>query len=112
MSYKIKTLQEAEKKLGELKESRKEDVFMIAVPEDDQGQSFAVGFIKKPNRAVLSQVMSLMLSNDVVKGAEVVLHSCWLEGDDRIKEDDQFFFSAINVIDQVISFRQAIIKKK
>lgn len=84
------------------------EVFEISV-EMGEGDT-ATGYIKKPDRKVMGAAMSHFQSNPL-KANEIILNSCWLDGDRRILEDDDAFMAAGVVLEQVIQIRQAEIKK-
>jgi len=87
-----------------------ETVFQLKIPTNDEGTEHAVGYIKKPSRAVMGAAMSVMGKNPL-KANEIILTSCWLEGDDRILKDDDLFLSAGQLLGDVIQVRQGEIKK-
>jgi hypothetical protein len=65
---------------------------------------------RKPSRSVISASMSQQNRNPL--GAkETILRSCFLEGDKRILDDDDFFLSACTVVDEMIEIRMADLKK-
>lgn len=85
-------------------------VIMLKVPLNDEYTDFSYGWIRYPQRADVSIAMT-MTDTDPLKGKEIVLRNSWLEGDDRILNDDELFLSACTVLDTVIGVRQALIKK-
>ena len=79
-------------------------VFRIEVPCDDEGKEVAVAFLKKPNRNVMAAALSFAESNPI-RSNEILLEGCWLEGDERIKTDDDMFLSAQMLLQKLISIR-------
>lgn len=87
------------------------DVFELVVPMDDEGREFAVGYVKKPNRKVLSATISL-IERDPVKATEILMENCWIAGFERIKTDDELFFGASAGMGDLIKVRTGALKKK
>lgn len=83
---------------------------MIKVPTNEEYTEFAYGFIKYPSRVDVSIAMT-MQNSDPLRGKEIVLRNSWLEGDDRLLNDDELFFSTCTAVDDLLSIRQAIVKK-
>lgn len=104
-------LEGAHARLKQLQSGGK-DAYMVAVPLDDTGQHFAVCFIEKPSRPVLSKAVSEIAAGRLLEAAETIFRSCWIEGDQRIMDEDELFMSAATIVQELISFRQAILKKK
>lgn len=83
-------------------------VFEISV-NDDEGNP-VTAYFKKPSRQILSVALSLQ-DRDPLKSKELILRNCWLEGDKRIVDDDDLFISACTVVDEIMHYRKAVIKK-
>lgn len=83
-------------------------IFLIEV-EDDDGNPVK-GWLRNPTRQEAGMVAKLA-GTDPVKSIEVLLNSVWLEGDDRIKTDDDLFFSAMPQLNNVLTIRNAELKK-
>lgn len=64
--------------------------------------------IRKPNRRDLSYVSVV---KDPVKMGETMLNQLWVAGDEEIKKQDDLFFAAVNVMQEVLKIKQAEIKK-
>ena len=67
-------------------------------------------YLKKPNRKVLGLATSLGQKNPM-KFNEVVLHNCWLAGDDEIKTDDDYFLAVGAKLDSIVEIKEAEVKK-
>jgi hypothetical protein len=85
-------------------------VYELSIPMDDEKKDIAVGYIKKPNRTSLAAAMSVIGTNPL-KANEIILKNNWLEGDERILDDDDAFMSAGALLEEVITIRQGEIKK-
>lgn len=86
-------------------------VYEIKVAANDEMTEFGVCYLKKPKRDVLEAVFGLITTNPL-RAADVCMKSCWLAGDNRIKEDDEMFVSSVSQILSIIKVRYAEIKKK
>lgn len=89
----------------EITELKKEygDVFCIEV-EDKKA------FIHKPSRQILD-LASSSSSKKASQFNEVILKNCWLAGDKDIVHNDDYFLGASAVLDEVITFKKAELKK-
>jgi hypothetical protein len=83
-------------------------VHILEVPANDEGSEIAVAYLKPVDRTLMSAVLS---TTDRVQQKEMVLQACWLAGDERIKTDDELFFSAMTILDGMLTFRMAELKK-
>lgn len=79
------------------------DVFLI---EFEGGHS---ALLKKPTRQQLGYAMSA--ANDPIKKTEILITSCWIEGDDIIKSDPGLLVGAAPQLDAIIEVKSAEIKK-
>lgn len=96
---------DVEKKVEELRKKHGvKDVHVIDI-ENDNGEPFRA-YLKSPDRAVLSRSISLA-QTDPIRANEIVLNSCWLDGDEIIKTDDTLFMSAMQVLGGLINIRKA-----
>jgi len=112
--HKMENLQEfgklSEPELAKLKETHKK-VFELKVPfETSENVVLLYGYLRMPKRYELGMSLAQMDSNPVL-AKEIILEKTWLAGDARIKTDDDAFYSAINVLDELITVRQAELKK-
>ena len=84
-------------------------VFEIIVPIGDEGETISA-FFKKPDRNIIGLTMTMEKRNPL-RAKEVMLTSCFLEGNKQILEDDDCFMSALTVVDNFLSIKQAELKK-
>lgn len=73
-------------------------------------------YLGKPDRGVLSRVYSLIIPTglkevDPVRAGEIILNSCWVGGDEEIKQDDQLYVAACIGCLQVIGDKVSVVKK-
>lgn len=64
--------------------------------------------LRKPSRQDLSYVSQV---KDPIKVSEALLANLWVEGDEEIKTDDEYFLAAIAKMDEVLKIKEAEIKK-
>ena len=87
------------------------EVYEVIVPLDDEGEENLAAYLKRPDRKVLAPVMAIMQSNPI-KANEILVNGCWLEGDVRMKTDDDAFMSMVSELGELINVRKGEIKKK
>jgi hypothetical protein len=61
----------------------KEFIKVIELSEADGKVS--VGYVKKPNRIVLANAMSMVMDKQQIGAGEYLLDNCWLGGDMRMR---------------------------
>lgn len=66
--------------------------------------------LRKPNRKELGYA-SVAGKDNPLKFNEVIFNSCWLAGDEIIKDDDTLFLSASAKIAEIIEFKEAELEK-
>jgi hypothetical protein len=67
-------------------------------------------YIRNPNRQELMRYMTVY-SEDKYKGNELLLNTCWLDGDNFIRDDNTSFISALLRIDQIVGVVETALKK-
>jgi len=82
-------------------------VFLIDV-QGAQGRAF--GFLFRPDRTTLGAAIS-QLDRDPLKANEILLRNSWVGGDERILEEDEYFFGAISSLGQLLEFGTSELKK-
>lgn len=70
----------------------------------------AKAWLRNMDRDLISMVAATA-GNDPVGAAELILENCWLEGDERIKHDDDYFLEAIGLLQQLRTDKVGHIKK-
>ncbi len=69
-----------------------------------------VAYVRTPTRKEVS-ASSTMALTDPIKSNEFLLKTCWLGGDNEIKEVDSYFFGAVSQLEQIVEIKEATIKK-
>lgn len=69
----------------------------------------AVAYLKKPNRQTMSAA-TVVGQNDPMKFNEILLKNCWLGGDKRIQDEDDYFLGASAVLAELVTFKAAELK--
>jgi len=108
MAKKVKyTGKISDEELKKLKEQYK-TVYVLEVPANDEGSEIGVAYLKPIDRPLMSAVLAV---NDKVQRKEMILTACWISGDEKIKTDDEMFFSSMSVLDNMLFVRAAELKK-
>lgn len=103
---------EAEKRRADLKEAEQikakhykavggRKIFLIEV--DD-----AKAWLKSIDRKLMSMIASV---KDPIEQAEILLDNLWLEGDERLKNDDDYFLGACNQLQSLIHVKVGRLKE-
>ena len=69
-----------------------------------------VSYHKKPSRTDYGQALAIQDRNPLT-AKEIIIRTTFLEGDERVFTDDEFFYSACTVIDEILVHRLASLKK-
>lgn len=93
---------EAEAMKTKYTKSAPNGVFLLKVGD-------AKAWLKNMDRRLVSMVAAA--GSDPVEAAELILENCWLEGDERIKTDDEYFLEAITQIQALRTSKIGSIKK-
>jgi hypothetical protein len=94
----------------ELLKRKHGDVYTMEVPLNDKGTEMAVCYLSKPDRLTLGAVLHKEKTNSIA-AKEMLLNATWLEGDQRIKNDDDVFYSACTALEKFFAVREASLKK-
>lgn len=69
-----------------------------------------VGYIRAPKRAEVSLAMSYAATNPL-KMTEVILQSCWLGGNEDLRDKDVYFYGLNSQINEIIEMAEVQVKK-
>lgn len=64
--------------------------------------------VRKPNRKDLSYIAAV---KNPMQMTETLMNQLWVDGDDIIKQDDDYFLAAAQKLGDLIEFKEAEIKK-
>ena len=71
-----------------------------------------MAILHKPSRQDISFASAgSSQGKDSLKFVEIVLKQCWIDGDMEIQENDDYFFGAVPVLEELTSSKKAEIKK-
>lgn len=91
-------------KVQELKQKHNlKEVFVLKVGDK-------TCYLRKPNRKDISMARSLG-AGDYIAVQELLLESVWLEGDESIKTDDDYFLNALPKLETLIEAKASELKK-
>ena len=96
MEFTQEQIQEAKAKYGK--------VFKIT-SEDGK-----VGYLRKPNRTEVAYYMQQVQSNPI-KANESLLKTCWVGGDEDLKNEDSYFYGVGAQITKIINVKTAEISE-
>lgn len=83
-------------------------VHRLEVPINDEYSEFAVCYLKPIQRTFMSALLSV---DDKITRWEMMFTELWIAGDERIKKDDELFYSAGISLTNLLSFRMSRLKK-
>jgi len=69
-----------------------------------------VGYLKRPDRNTLKAV-GVIADHDGMKANDIILENCWLGGDPEIKTNDLYYLEVVPVLEHIVDFGRAEIKK-
>lgn len=69
----------------------------------------AKGYVKGVDRSIMSMVMAT--GKGAIEQCETLLENIWLEGDSRLKDDDEYFLGAINQLKAMMYVKVGSLKK-
>ncbi|MCL2291227.1 MAG: hypothetical protein FWC34_11105 [Bacteroidetes bacterium] len=69
-----------------------------------------VCYLKRPDRKTLKAVDAIG-ETDGDKANEILLANCWLGGDEEIKTNDIYFLEVVPVLERLVDYGRAEIKK-
>ena len=84
-------------------------VVLMSVPVDDTKKVYAHGYFRKPDLKIISAASKFM-TDDPLKGAEILFENCFLGGDSLFKDDDEIKMSAMTGLSSLFKVRTAEIK--
>jgi hypothetical protein len=67
-------------------------------------------YLKGVDRKTISMATTIA-GEDKVKICELILDACWIEGDEEIRDDDEYFLGAMAQIQGLISIKTSSLKK-
>lgn len=65
--------------------------------------------VRKPNRKDLSFVM--LLKDDPIKFNETLLNNLWVDGDEELKTNDDYFLAVSSQLGELLQIKEASLKK-
>lgn len=84
------------------------EIYTMTIPVDDLGTEVAVGYFKKVDRQIMGASLSI---SDPIVSKQIILESTFIDGDRRILDEDDLFFSACMLVDEMLTFRKGELKK-
>lgn len=85
-------------------------IHQLLVPLNDEGSEFGVAYLRPVTITAMSRVF-LLPENDYPAKAQILLEDLWLGGYEPIKTRDELVLASMVPVMQIMSYRQAAIKK-
>lgn len=90
--------------------TKKQELFQITLEGGEKC------ILRKPNRKVLGEVLSLLSPiggqrPDILSAGEWILKTCWEDGDERIKSEDDLLIAASLKAVELVEIKEAELKK-
>lgn len=105
----VAILDAQEQKVKELKTKfGHKNIYVLSVPDADTDE-ILVAYLKKPSRQAMSASMS-RASLDPLQANEIILNDAWIEGDERIRNEDNIL-SALASMQGLMSIKIGELKK-
>jgi hypothetical protein len=79
---------------------------------DDDGNIEALGILKPINRHILSYATTKIEDEGLYAFLEAAMNECWIDGDKKIIEDDEYFLPAANKFNKIIESKKATLLKR
>lgn len=115
-ALKEKAIAIAKERYGEdkLAQWEKENGGLFYLPVTDQtGENIeALGIVRPVTRAILSYASTKLAEEGMYDYLEAALRECWIAGDEKILEDDEYFIPAANGFNKIIEQKKANFLKK
>lgn len=84
------------------------DIYTLTVKTDDKEY---VAYLRRPTRDEYFAYFSFVSSNNILKGFDVLLRTCMIEGDSEIVDDDKVYLTALNQIAGLVDLYEGELKK-
>lgn len=78
------------------------DVYLIEVEDK-------ACVVRKPNRKDLS--FAMLLKDDPIKFNETLLNNLWVDGDEELKTNDDYFLAVSSQLGELMQIKEATLKK-
>jgi len=79
---------------------------------DDDGSIEALGIMRPINRSILSYATTKIQDEGLYEFLEAGMRECWIAGDVRILEDDEYFLPAANQFNKIVDGKKAALLKR
>lgn len=86
------------------------EIYEIRVPKNDDETEFLFGYFKKPDRSVIANAMRYATDNPI-KAGEIQFNGCVIACQQEMKDDTEYFLSAMQQVGSLVKIREATLKK-
>ena len=79
---------------------------------DEEGSIEALGIMRPITRSILSYASTKIQDEGLYEFLEAAMRECWIEGDTRILEEDDFFIPASQQFNKILEGKKAALVKR
>lgn len=100
-----------EEKIKQLSNKHK-GLFYLPILDESEQAVEKMAILKPIDRHILSYASTKIEDEGLYNFLGAVLDSCWIEGDEEIKTDDEYFIPACGKINKIIEGKKAALVKR
>lgn len=79
---------------------------------DEDGNIEALGIMQPITRSILSYASTKIMDEGLYEFLEAAMRECWIEGDTRILDDDDYFIPASQQFNKILEGKKAALVKR
>lgn len=83
------------------------DLFYLPVLDESESEIEAIAVMRPITRHILSYASTKMADGGLYDFLESAMRECWIDGDDKILEDDEYFIPAANSFNKIIDQKKS-----
>lgn len=87
-------------------------LWFLPIQEEDGGEIVALAIMKPIDRHILNYASTKMQEGGLYDFLAAAMNECFIEGDRRILEDDDFFIPASNSFNKILEGKKATLLKR
>jgi hypothetical protein len=79
---------------------------------DDEGNVECLGIMRPITRSILSYASTKIQDEGLYEFLEAAMRECWIEGDTRILDEDEFFIPCSQQFNKILEGKKAALVKR
>ena len=87
-------------------------LFFLPIMDEEEQNIEKLAILKPIDRHILSYASTKIEDEGLYNFLGAVLESCWIQGDEDIKSDDEYFIPACGKINKIIEGKKAALVKR